>query len=69
MRAMPIMFGGLVLDPDGNDNPRVVGGCEDTACRTGTVYLFDKPAHGWESIKISSSPYPKGRTGHTITGE
>ena len=69
MRGMPIIFGGLALDPDGNVDPHVAGGCEDKACTSGKVYLFDKPAHGWESIQINSSPYPRGRAGHTMTGE
>ncbi len=68
MRGMPILFGGLVLDPEGLAEPAVKGGCEDTPCTKGSVDVFDKPAHGWEAVKLISSPYPKGRAGHTMTG-
>jgi hypothetical protein len=68
MRGMPLVFGGLVLDPDGLAEPTVKGGCEDTPCTKGSVYIFDKPAHGWETIELVSSPYPKGRAGHSMTG-
>jgi hypothetical protein len=69
MRGMPLLFGGLVVDPDGLAEPTVNGGCEDTLCTTGSVYMFDKPAHGWETIQVISSPYPEGRAGHTMTGK
>jgi hypothetical protein len=69
MRGMPLLFGGLVLDPEGLAEPRVNGGCEDTACSKGTLVIFDKPAHGWDMIELVSSPYPEGRAGHTMTGK
>jgi hypothetical protein len=69
MRGMPILYGGLVLDPEGLAEPKAIGGCEDTACSNGTLVIFDKPAHGWETIEIVSSPYPESRAGHTMTGE
>jgi hypothetical protein len=68
MRGMPVLFGGLVLDPEGKANPRVNGGCSNAACTSGSIYIFDKPAQGWESIDIRSKPYPNGRAGHTMTG-
>jgi hypothetical protein len=68
MRGMPILFGGLVLDPEGLAEPAVKGGCEDTACTKGSVQIFDKPAHGWETMQVTSSTYPNGRAGHTMTG-
>jgi hypothetical protein len=69
MRGMPLLFGGLVLDPEGLAEPTVNGGCEDTPCTKGSVHIFDKPAQGWESMQVISSPYPEGRAGHTMTGK
>jgi hypothetical protein len=69
MRGMPILFGGLVLDPEGLAEPRVNGGCEDTACTKGALVIFDKPAHGWDMVELVSTPYPEGRAGHTMTGK
>ncbi len=69
MRGMPVYFGGLVLDPEGLAEPQVKGGCDDDLCTKGRVYVFDKPAQGWETIQMSSNPYPVGRAGHTMTGE
>jgi hypothetical protein len=68
MRGMPVLFGGLILDPEGLAEPRVKGGCADDLCAEGSVYIFDKPAHGWETIQVRSSPYPDGRAGHSATG-
>lgn len=69
MRALPVYFGGLVLDPEGLAEPHVKGGCADARCTKGSVFVFDTPAHGWETIEVSSDPYPDGRAGHTLTGE
>jgi hypothetical protein len=67
---MPVLFGGLVLDTEGLAEPAVKGGCEDKSCTAGSVDIFDKPAQGWESMQVVSSPYPypRGRAGHTMTG-
>ena len=68
MRAMPVLYGGLVLDVNGVVEPAVVGGCTGNPCNKGEVFLFDSQARGWETVSITSYPYPPGRAGHTLTG-
>ena len=67
MRGMPVFFGGLVLSAGGDS--RVTGGCMNMACDSGYVFVFDKPAQGWEDLQVRGNPYPRGRAGHTMTGD
>ena len=68
MRGLPLLYGGLVLDADGLEIPRVLGGCNTDPCNTGEIYLFDTLAQGWENVVAHGTPYPSGRAGHTMTG-